>query len=269
MYMKVLLMIVASLAWNHPALGQSKEGATQVPAPASRKLTAEQNAELTESQRLTLEVIKLYNQQKYDEALPLANRAVEIAEGIFGAEDQHVAVALRNLAELYVAQRKYQQAEPLFLRAISIDDKTLPRMGIPEGSTINRYSCLLYETRPINEAAKAERELYERRIKQAPAQSAAEISKAGLTGGVLNGRAIRLPPPAYPPEAKQMRAVGVVRVQVLIDETGKVIEAKVLCGPSIFAKASLKSAYESRFTPTRLSGVPVKVNGIVVYNFQK
>ena len=85
----------------------------------------------------------------------------------------------------------------------------------------------------------------------------------------MNGRAISLPQPAYPEEASRMRAYGVVRIHVLIDETGKVVEAKVLCGHPIFAKPSLEAAYRARFSPTKLSGMPVKVNGVIVYNFTR
>jgi len=272
MRMKVLLIIFASLVWNHTAFAQLSEREAQEPAPqapsAARKLTPQQEAELHESQRLSLEVIKLYNRQKYDEALPLAIKAVEITERLLGAEDEHVGVALRNLAEVYVAKRQYEKAEPLFLRAISIDDKSLDRTAGTATSTIDRYICLLYETRAIDKAAKAERAFYEKRVPPPAPQSIADLRGEPLTGGVLNGRAIKLDQPEYPAEAKRMGAIGIVRVQVLIDETGKVIEAKVLCGHPIFARAALESAYKSRFTPTKLSGMAVKVNGLIIYNFR-
>jgi len=267
-----LLLIVFSLAWSSTTFAQSKEGEAQkpaAPAPAvSRKSTLEQNAELVEAQKLGLEVIKLYNRQKYDEALPLAIKAAEITERILGAEDPQLATAFRNLAELYVAKRKYPQAERFFLRAITIDDLTVGGASNSDISTINRYTCFLYETRPIDEALKAEKELYEKRRKPTPPQSVEDLKGGSLTGGVLNGRAISLPAPGYPAEAKRLRAIGIVRIQVLIDETGKVVEAKVLCGHPIFAKPALESAYKARFTPTKLSGMAVKVNGLIVYNFQ-
>jgi len=57
-------------------------------------------------------------------------------------------------------------------------------------------------------------------------------------------------------------------VQVDIDEKGKVTGAKDLCeGLPYLDEAAIKSAYNSRFSPTLLSGVPVKVKGVIVYNF--
>lgn len=113
----------------------------------------------------------------------------------------------------------------------------------------------------MNEAKKVEHEFYESRRDKTLALASAE------SGGVLNGRAISLPRPAYPAEARQVRASGIVRVQVQIDETGKVIEAKALSGHPVFAKPSEEAALKARFTPTKLSGQPVKVIGIILYNF--
>src|ERR1044071_5132745 len=49
---------------------------------------------------------------------------------------------------------------------------------------------------------------------------------APISGGVLNGKAISLPKPAYPPIARAARASGTVVVQVVIDENGNVVSAQ-------------------------------------------
>ena len=87
------------------------------------------------------------------------------------------------------------------------------------------------------------------------------------SGGVLNGKAISLPQPAYPPMAKAARASGTVNVQVLVDETGKVVSATAVSGHPLLRQAAVQAAYGARFTPTLLSGQPVKVQGIITYNF--
>jgi TonB family protein len=89
------------------------------------------------------------------------------------------------------------------------------------------------------------------------------------SGGVVNGIAKDLPTPAYPAIARQMNISGVVQVQVLIDEAGKVIAANAVSGHSIFKPAAEKAAWKARFGTTTLSGVPVKVSGVIVYNFKK
>jgi protein TonB len=87
------------------------------------------------------------------------------------------------------------------------------------------------------------------------------------SGGVLNGKAISLPQPVYPPMAKAARVSGTVNVQVLVDETGKVISATAVSGHPLLRQAAVQAAYRARFTPTLLSGQPVKVQGIITYNF--
>lgn len=86
-------------------------------------------------------------------------------------------------------------------------------------------------------------------------------------GGVLNGRAIRLPRPAYPSVARARHAGGVVVVQVLIDELGNVIAACAVSGHPALTRVSEDAAREAKFTPTKLSGKSVKVIGLITYNF--
>ena len=88
-----------------------------------------------------------------------------------------------------------------------------------------------------------------------------------VCGGVLNGKAIQLPPPLYPEIAKRMRATGLVSVEVVIDVNGKVISAKAISGNSALQPAAVQAALRARFSPTTLSGQPVKVSGIINYNF--
>jgi TonB family protein len=91
--------------------------------------------------------------------------------------------------------------------------------------------------------------------------------KAPISGGVLNGKAISLPKPPYPAIAKAARASGTVTVQVTIDESGKVISARAVSGHPLLQQAAVQAAYGARFSPTQLSGQPVKVTGVITYNF--
>jgi TonB family protein len=88
-----------------------------------------------------------------------------------------------------------------------------------------------------------------------------------VSGGVLNGKALALPKPAYPPQAKVARASGMVTVEVVIDEAGKVISAKAVDGHVLLRQAAVQAAQGARFSPTLLSGQPVKVSGQINYNF--
>ncbi|MBA3805969.1 MAG: energy transducer TonB, partial [Acidobacteria bacterium] len=91
--------------------------------------------------------------------------------------------------------------------------------------------------------------------------------KAPVSGGVLNGKAISLPVPVYPEAARTARSSGRVSVEVTVDEQGKVIAARAISGPTLLHRPSVAAAQRARFAPTKLSGQPVKVKGIINYNF--
>ena len=88
-----------------------------------------------------------------------------------------------------------------------------------------------------------------------------------ISGGVLNGRAISKPQPAYPAIARAAKASGTVTVQVLVDERGNVISASAVSGHPLLQQSAVAAARQAKFSPTLLSGQPVKVSGVITYNF--
>jgi TonB family protein len=84
----------------------------------------------------------------------------------------------------------------------------------------------------------------------------------------LSNRVISLPRPVYPDEAKAARSVGVVRVVVTVDERGRVTEAEVVSGPSMFHDAAVEAAKQAIFEPLVKNGQPVKTKAVIAYNFQ-
>ncbi len=106
--------------------------------------------------------------------------------------------------------------------------------------------------------------------KPAPTDTATEpsvVASRPLSGGVLNSKAINLPKPQYPPGARAVRASGMVTVEVLLDEAGKVISARAVDGSPFLRQAAVVAARQARFSPTILSGKPVKVAGVITYKF--
>lgn len=97
--------------------------------------------------------------------------------------------------------------------------------------------------------------------------SATYRSTGVISGGVLNGKATRLPLPAYPPIAKAAGASGSVKVDVTIDEDGNVVAAKAVSGHPLLQAAAVAAARNAKFSPTKLSGQAVKVQGVLVYTF--
>jgi protein TonB len=88
-----------------------------------------------------------------------------------------------------------------------------------------------------------------------------------ISGGVLNGKAISKPAPGYPAIAKAARASGTVTVQITVDESGRVVSATPVSGHPLLQQAAAGAVRNWRFTPTLLSGQPVKVTGVVTVNF--
>ncbi|HEX8890613.1 MAG TPA: TonB family protein [Pyrinomonadaceae bacterium] len=85
--------------------------------------------------------------------------------------------------------------------------------------------------------------------------------------GVLNSRAIELPQPVYPEEAKAKHVTGTVKVAVTVDEQGNVIDAQAIEGPKELRAAAVEAAKKARFGQTRLHGALIKVYGELVYKF--
>jgi TonB family protein len=88
-----------------------------------------------------------------------------------------------------------------------------------------------------------------------------------ISGGVLNEKAVSKPEPSIPAVARAAHATGVVTVQVTIDEEGNVTSATAVAGHPLLRAAAVAAARQAKFKPTLLSGKPVKVTGILTYNF--
>jgi TonB family protein len=100
-----------------------------------------------------------------------------------------------------------------------------------------------------------------------PAKPVAKAPVRPISGGVLNGKAISMPKPLYPETARRTRMTGIVSVEVVIDVSGKVIGARAVSGPEMLRDAAERAAKQARFTPALLSGQPVRVSGVINYNF--
>ncbi len=118
----------------------------------------------------------------------------------------------------------------------------------------------------VSEAALGEVDRY---LAQEKVLGKAEGNSAGgiMQAGVLEGRALSLPQPAYPPIARAARASGKVTVKVVVDEEGKVVAVQAESGHPLLQQAAINAAREARFAPTLLEGKPVKVFGTISYNF--
>jgi len=84
---------------------------------------------------------------------------------------------------------------------------------------------------------------------------------------IKKGELIEAPRPAYPDEIKEQKIAGTVVVVITIGNDGNVIYAKAKSGPEALYGVSEAAARKARFKPTMLEGQPVKVTGVMTYDF--
>ncbi len=108
-------------------------------------------------------------------------------------------------------------------------------------------------------------------IQATPNSSAAntETAKAvtPIKVGSLIEYATRKTSPIYPVTAKSMRMTGVVKVELVIDETGQVAEVGNTSGPAMLQRAATDAIRKWKFKPFVRDGESVKAAGFVSFNF--
>ncbi|WP_437841988.1 tetratricopeptide repeat protein [Sorangium sp. So ce1153] len=102
------------------------------------------NGPLEEAARLNARIVELERAGRYDEALPLARRALELREQALGPEHPDVAQSLNSLAGLLQAKGDYAAAEPLYHRALAIREKALGAEHPDVAQSLNDLAALFY-----------------------------------------------------------------------------------------------------------------------------
>jgi len=303
---------------------------------------AQESPELQEASTLSENVVKLFNQRKYDEALPLAKRSLEIREKLLPRADPRVSSSLTNLGEIYLARKDYKPAKETFQRLLKIQEEVFGPDDVNLAFTLDRLALLNFAARNSRETEAAYKRALALREKSLGANDP-QVGQSWLNLGefyrfernlnpalesyrramkiygqfgesgsvdferasegfecvaydhdkselfkelkeirkqfagpdaaeprtVLNGRALSLPKPEYSRTPAESGGAEVVIVKVEIDETGKVISAVDMCkGSPRLSEAAVAAARKARFSPTLLEGQPVKVKGIIQYQFR-
>ena len=91
--------------------------------------------------------------------------------------------------------------------------------------------------------------------------------RASARSTIVTGKAISLPLPTYPKNAKDAGEEGYVTVYVTIDENGQVIEAHAGVGHPYLQEAAVEAAKQAKFEPTQVDGQPVSVTASITYRF--
>ncbi|MBA3974046.1 MAG: hypothetical protein C0504_07490 [Candidatus Solibacter sp.] len=75
--------------------------------------------------------------------------------------------------------------------------------------------------------------------------------------------------PAFPPAARQLNISGTQDVEITVDESGSVVDAKVLKGNAIFSASSLAAVKQWKFTPLLHDGAPKSFTSVIVFSYSK
>lgn len=350
-------ILITAILYLSLALTDNAQQSATINNPNAAK-SIQQSDELREAEELNRQVVKLYKEGKYNDAMSLAKRVVELRGKILGEDNYLTGIALKNLAAIYMAQHKYREAIAIYERLLSVAEKNkspaqtgvasaLADLAIAEfaaGSfnkaeslyqreveirekniatkpwdAVRAYSyfarlyqmlgqsakaeagyaraveiaektpgkvpedivpileghaCLTYSTRRGDKASqKLDTRIWtilgEFKDRPHSIDDEKDITSDSANGeGVLIGKAISKPIPEYPQAARHARVMGTVVISITVDESGKVIVARAICGPSMLRDVAVEAARLARFTPTLLSGQPVKVTGIISYNFE-
>lgn len=94
-----------------------------------------------------------------------------------------------------------------------------------------------------------------------------DCGEEAIDSNVEVGKTLQLPKPKYSPLARAAHVSGQVVVQLIIDTDGTVMAAAAVSGHPLLLGVSVEAARNSRFSPTKVDGKPVKVTGVITYNF--
>ncbi|MBK8466192.1 MAG: TonB family protein [Chloracidobacterium sp.] len=232
-----------------------------------RAQTSAQSPELVEAEQLSAKVVKLYKSGKYDEALPLAERALALREKALGSDNELVAAALRNLAEVQLAKKMNKETEATYDRYISVLEKLPGKNDSTLINSLDRYVCLLTGIKNVTKSKEIQKRLYKLDNKFDFDDAENKFWNSEDSTNFMADKQISWPKPAYPAEAKLDRAQGPVVLKIIIDEKGKVIDAKAICGHPLLVRSAMASLKQAQYKPTIIFGKPVKITAFANYFF--
>jgi TonB family protein len=102
---------------------------------------------------------------------------------------------------------------------------------------------------------------------EAKPEQGSDVRLIHRSSEALQRSAIRRVLPMYPPLAKTARVIGIVVVEMTINEAGDVVAARALRGNKYLKEAALAAARCWRFPPLTIDGPPVRVVGTVTFSF--
>lgn len=207
---------------------------------------------------------------KKEKAVETLLKSLANAEKIYGNESKEILPYLTIVSEMYVVAKEFDKANEFFIRRYLTSLKVFGEDSDELQNITDQRYCLLLQVDDTKASGEREKVFYDAISRATEKDKSPTTDNVGIAidGGVVNGKAVSLPKPEYPLSARTSRASGAIPVKVSIDEQGNVTSAKAFCdGHPALKQSSEDAARKAKFAPTTLSGVPVKVTGIILYQF--
>jgi tetratricopeptide (TPR) repeat protein len=254
LFLTLLVALAGGLAGRSPQ-GQVAKDSTQTRSDSDEVYQQYESA------------LALFKQEKYEEALTVAKRVVEMREKSDGRDSPLTAQALMLLASINRLSGHGEKAEPLYKRAIAIWEKRSDAAQSDYVNALEGYSCLLRRASHDEDAEKYGRRARELIVHLAASPKSAQNSLTLTMNPTVFDRSA-IDKPELQVASNETNVGGSVAVETTVDESGNVILACAQSGPVRLWEASERTAYRWRFKPTLLSGVPVKVRGTITFTFK-
>ena len=155
---------------------------------------------LAEADQLDAQIGTLYKQQKFDQALQLAQKELALREKASGPDSPSVAGVYRNIGELYFAKGKYKEAIAAYHRFLEMYEKAAgvnsPKLVEP----LDRYLGLLITANQRTEALDVQKRGFRLENGFDFDQLTIQKNKNVALDGLMDGFLTTGPAPTYPRE---------------------------------------------------------------------
>jgi tetratricopeptide (TPR) repeat protein len=202
--------------------------------PAQDKTSSAKLKEIptsSEAEQLVTEAVTLSHIGKFDEAIALVKRSLEIREKLSTSDDATFVAYLDYLARLYRAKGEYDNALTLYLRMLKIQETKLASTDFELAKILKQSACMLRRNKRKDEA-----KVFDERANKIIYKDIAN------THQIIRGKVLSKPAPIYPDAAKRKGITGEVYVELIFDETGKVVHACAMQGDPILSLSAEQAA---------------------------
>jgi Tetratricopeptide repeat len=228
-------------------------------------IASAQSADSVEADRLQSLASTSFAKRDYKRAIELLKQSLALKEKALGGDHSDVATTLHNLANVYQKAGKFQDAEPLYLRAISIRESKLGTTNPDYIQVLKDYACL-NKSETNDKATEQTKSMLMKRARCvfAGLDVNCSLDSAVPDDGILNGKVSSWVIPHYPKGANVTQSIF---VYVTVSEEGNVINAFAMCGDPVLRKAAVDAAEQAKLKPTLIKDKPSQVRGILIYKF--